>query len=146
VVEEPEDLRAELKEIGRMKYHRFRHVAALLNYYRIERHTIEDRLIERGCSRELAEWIVRTASDDVRLTKRIEHTEVPESTAQILLKGLNGFVTLVIVFLVTRYVQYTENLGLLVVLGPLLLIGSLIGSLVILRSLLELRKRFAERE
>src|SRR5688572_14199734 len=102
-----------------MKYHRFRHVAALLNYYRIERHTIEERLVERGCSRELAEWIVRTASEDTRLTRRIEHSEVPESTAQVLLKGLNGFVTLVIVYLITRYVQYTESLGLLVVLAPI---------------------------
>lgn len=146
MVEEPEELRTELKQIGRLKYHRFRKIAALLNYYRIDRHTIEERLIERGCSPELAEWIVRTASDDVRLARRIEHEDVPESTSQVLLKGLNGFVTLVIVFLITRYIQYTESLALLIILAPVLLIASLVSSLVILRSLLELRRRAGERD
>ena len=146
MVQEPEYLRTELKQIGRLKYHRFRRVAAILHYYHIDTMTIEQRLVERGCSRELAEWIVETASSDSDLARRVEEAETPESLGLVILKGLNGLITLVIVFLISRYIQLADNLGLLFVIGPLLLIASLAGTIMTLRAISELRRRFIGRE
>ncbi|HJP82464.1 MAG TPA: hypothetical protein VJ835_03075 [Fimbriimonadaceae bacterium] len=108
--------------------------------------TIEQRLVERGCSRELAEWIVETASSDSDLARRVEEAETPESLGLVILKGLNGLITLVIVFLISRYIQLADNLGLLFVIGPLLLIASLAGTIMTLRAISELRRRFIGRE
>lgn len=146
MVHEPENLRAELKQIGRLQYHRLRRVAAMLHYYRIDTLTIVERLVERGCSRELAEWIVETASADSDLARRIEDAETPEPMSQVLLKGLNGVITLVIVFLVSRYIQLTESLGLIFVFGPVLLIASLVGSLMTVRSIVEIKRRWTRRD
>jgi hypothetical protein len=141
MVDEPLEFKAELKQLGKLQYHRFRRAAAMLHYYKIDPATIEDRLIERGCSRELAEWIVNTASLDSTLARRVEEAETPEPTGQVVLKGLNGIVTLFLVFLVTRYIQLTDNLALLFVFGPVLLIASLVGSLMTLRAMVELKRR-----
>ncbi len=145
MVDTPEEFQSELKKLGRLQYHRFRRVAAILHYYKIEAYTIEERLVERGCSREFANWIVRTVAEDKTLSKRIEDSETPESVGQILLKGLNGVILLTIVFLVTRYIQMSESMGLLFVLAPLLLIASLAGSLMTIRGLVELRRRISDR-
>ncbi len=144
--QEPENLKAELKQIGRLQYHRLRRVAAMLHYYRIDTMTIIDRLVERGCSRELAEWIVETAGADTDLAKKIEDAETPEPMFQVLLKGLNGLVTIVIVFLVTRYIQMADSLGLLFVFAPILLIASLVGSLMTARAVVELKRRWSGKE
>ena len=77
MVPEPDFLKTELKLIGRLQYHRFRRVAAMLHYYRIDPVTLEERLIERGCSRELSSWIVETASSDTNLATKIEDSETP---------------------------------------------------------------------
>ena len=118
----------------------------MLHYYRIDTLTIVERLVERGCSRELAEWIVETASADSDLARRIEDAETPEPMSQVLLKGLNGVITLVIVFLVSRYIQLTESLGLIFVFGPVLLIASLVGSLMTVRSIVEIKRRWTRRD
>jgi hypothetical protein len=146
MVQEPDYLKAELKRIGRLQYHRLRRVAAMLHYYRIDTSTIEERLVERGCSRELASWIVETASNDTSLARKIEDSETPEPVAQVVLKGLNGVVTLIIVYLLSRTIQLTGSMGWLFVLGPILLIASLIGSLMILRAIVEIRRRATDRE
>jgi hypothetical protein len=146
MIEEPDNLKGELKQLGRLQYHRFRRVAAMLHYYRIDPITIEDRLIERGCSRELSGWIVQSASADAGLAKRMEEAETPESVVQVILKGANGAVTLVIIFLVTWYIQAVDSIGLLFVFGPVLLIGSFIGSLMFIRSIMELWRRWTIRD
>ncbi|MBC8065431.1 MAG: hypothetical protein H7Y17_11405 [Chlorobia bacterium] len=145
MVDTPQEFQSELKQIGRLKYHRYRRVAAILHYYKIDAFTIEERLVERGCSREFAQWIVESASSDTNLARRIEDAETPESIAQVLLKGLNGVVTLVIVFLVAHYIQLADQVGLMFVFGPILLIASLIGSLMTLRALSELRRRWSDK-
>jgi hypothetical protein len=146
MVQEPEYLKAELKQIGRMQYHRLRRVAAMLRYYRIDVSTIEDRLTERGCSPELAAWIVQTAGADADLAKKVEESETPETTFHVLLKGFNGLILLVIVFLVARYVQVLESIGLLFVLAPALLIASFIGSMMAIRAVFEVRRRLREKD
>ena len=118
----------------------------MLHYYRIDPATIIDRLLERGCSRELAAWIVETASNDPNLAKKIEDSETPEPMFQVALKGLNGIITLVIVYLVSRYIQLTGSMGLVFVLAPVLITASLIGSLMILRSIVEVRRRMTDRD
>ena len=146
MVQEPDYLKAELKQIGRMQYHRLRRVAAMLRYYRIDAVTIQDRLVERGCSPELAAWIVETAGADADLAKKVEDSETPESTGQVVIKGVNGAILLLIVFLIAKYVQMTESIGLLFVLAPALLIASFIGSMMAVRAVFELRRRFRERD
>lgn len=146
MVQEPDYLKAELKQIGRMQYHRMRRVAAMLRYYRIDAATIEDRLMERGCSPELASWIVQTAGSDVDLAKKVEESETPETTFHVVLKGFNGLILLFIVFLVARYIQVLESIGLLFVLSPALLIASFIGSMMTIRALFEIRRRLRERD
>jgi len=145
MVETPQEFQNEIKQVGRLKYHRFRRIASVLHYYKIDTFTIEERLVERGASREFAIWIVKTASEDVRLAKRIEAEEVPESIGQVVLKGLNGAIILVIVFMVTQYIQAVQSMGLLFILSPILFIASLVGSLMTIRSLLELRRRWSDR-
>lgn len=146
MVDTPEEFQSELKRIGRLQYHRFRRVAAMLHYYKIDPYTIEERLVERGASREFAMWIVKTASEDTNLAKRVEDSETPESIGQVLLKGLNGIIMLVIVYLVTRYIQFSDNMGLLFIFSPFLLITSLIGSLMSFRAIAELRRRFSDKK
>jgi hypothetical protein len=146
MVQEPEYLKAELKQIGRMQYHRLRRVAAMLRYYRIDIPTIEERLIERGCSPELAAWIVETAGADSDLAKKVEDSETPESTTQVVIKGINGAILLVIVFLIAKYIQMLESIGLLFVLAPALLIASFIGSMMAIRAVFEIRRRAKERD
>lgn len=145
MVQEPDNLKAELKQIGRMQYHRLRRVAAMLTYYRIDAATIEDRLVERGCTPELANWIVKTAGADADLAKRVEDAETPESMGQVVIKGLNGAFLLAIVFLVAKYVQIINSIGLLFVLAPALLIASFVGSMMALRAVFELNRRRRDR-
>lgn len=118
----------------------------MLHYYKIDPYTIEERLVERGASREFAMWIVKTASEDSNLAKRVEDSETPESIGQVLLKGLNGVIMLVIVYMVTRYVQISDSMGLLFVLSPVLLITSLVGSLMFIRAAVELRRRWSDKK
>ncbi|MCC7228767.1 MAG: hypothetical protein IT203_00120, partial [Fimbriimonadaceae bacterium] len=61
MVETPQEFQNEIKQVGRLKYHRFRRIASVLHYYKIDTFTIEERLVERGASREFAIWIVKTA-------------------------------------------------------------------------------------
>lgn len=145
MVETPQEFQTELKRVGRLQYHRFRRVAAMLHYYRIDPITIEDRLMERGCSREFAMWIVKTASEDANLAKRVEDADTPESMGQVVLKGMNGVILLVIVFLVARYIQVVESMPLLFIAAPFLLIASLVGSLMTIRGLVEIRRRLSDR-
>lgn len=146
MVDTPQEFRDELKQVGRLKYHRFRRIASILHYYKVDSFTIEERLVERGASREFAMWIVRTASEDASLTKRIEAEETPESIGQVILKGLNGIIILVIVFIVTNYIQMASSMGLLFVLSPILLIASLVGSLMFLRAIAEVRRRWSDKK
>lgn len=118
----------------------------MLHYYKIDPITIEDRLVERGCSREFAMWIVKTASEDANLAKRVEDADTPESLGQVMLKGMNGVILLVIVFLVAHYIQVSESMPLLFIAAPFLLIASLVGSLMTIRGIVELRRRFSDRD
>lgn len=145
MVETPQEFQTELKRIGRLQYHRFRRVAAMLHYYRIDPMTIEDRLVERGCSREFAMWIVKTAGEDSILAKKVEDADTPESMGQVILKGLNGIILLLIVFLVAHYIQVAESMPLLFIAGPFLLIASLVGSLMTIRGIVEVRRRLSDR-
>lgn len=137
----PDELKGELQTLGRLRYHRLRRIAAWLNYYRIDTGTIVDRLIERGCSRELADWIVRTASADANLAKKVEEDETPESTTQVVLKGLNGLTLLVIVGLVGQWIQLKDSLALLFVIGPFLVLMAFGGFFMTMRMILELKRR-----
>ena len=142
----PVELQAEVKSLGRLHLHRLRRVAALLRYYRIDAGTIEDRLVERGCSHELAEWLIRSTSMDTDLSKRIEEEETPEATTQVVLKGMNGLVMLVIVGLVTHAIQVSDNMAFLFVLAPFLLITSFLGFFMTLRAVVELRRRWFDKK
>lgn len=141
----PENLQPEIKTLGRIQVHRLRRVAAMLQHYRIDDITIEDRLIERGCSRELADWIVRSAAQDSNLHRRIEEAEAPEPLLQVILKGLNGLVLLIIVGLVTQFIQFSQNLAILFVFAPFLLIASFIGFFMTMRAIVEAKKRWSDR-
>lgn len=116
-------------------------MAALLHYYRIDAATIVDRLVERGCSPDLADWIVQTVGEDHMLAKKVEETETPEPTLQVVLRGLNGVVMLVIVGLIAHFIQITDNLVLLFVCSPLLLIVSFVGFFMTIRMIAELGRR-----
>ena len=116
----------------------------MLHYYRIDTHTIADRLIERGCSRELADWIIRTATVDASLARQVEEAETPEPTSQVVLKGLNGIVLLVIVGLVAHWVQATDSLTFLFVFSPFLLVSAFVGFFMTMRMLVELKRRFTK--
>jgi len=137
----PEELKGELQTLGRSRYNRLRKVAAMLHYYRIDSHTIADRLVERGSSRELAEWIIQTASVDPTLARQVEEADAPEATTQVLLKGLNGVALLAIVGLLGRFVQAADSLPLLFVLTPFLIVFGFVGFFMTMRMVFELKRR-----
>ena len=141
----PHEIQEELKKLGRLQYYRLRKAAATLHYYRIDTATIEDRLIERGCSREMADWVIRAAVSDTELSKRIEEGESPEPLLQVVLKGLNGLVMLVIVGIVSHALQLTQSMALLFMLSPALLITSFVGFFMMVRAFLDVRRRISEK-
>jgi len=140
----PENLKPEIQTLGRPQYHRLRRVAAMLNYYRIDPVTIAERLVERGCSQNLADWIVRSASADRSLTKKLEESEAPETLSLVLMKGLNGVVLLVIVALVAHFIQVTDSMALLFIFSPFLLITAFVGFFMVLRMIAEIRRRVSQ--
>jgi len=116
----------------------------MLNYYRIDPVTIAERLVERGCSQNLADWIVRSASADRSLTKKLEESEAPETLSLVLMKGLNGVVLLVIVALVAHFIQVTDSMALLFIFSPFLLITAFVGFFMVLRMIAEIRRRVSQ--
>lgn len=127
----PAELAPEVQEMGARKFNVLRRGALTLRQYDIEEDTIVDRLVAKGCTRNLATWLAREALRDELLGGLFDE----DKRSWRLNKTLRALVALAGLFniaLAAKVIEDLRSYALLVLMGPLLFVASFVCFVLLL--------------
>ena len=135
----PSNLASEIQTLGKRRFNWLRRGASVLRRFDIDEDTIIDKLMAKGCTHDLAEWLAREALREQLIGAATEGNTTAWRAMRVL-KALVALAGLINLGILATFLQRLNSYAILVIAAPFLMITSLVLIILFFGYLAELTR------